>query len=42
MIQMKNDLQSLIRYSHYNQFIAKRKFLMTGVNFNTEVTKDPD
>ena len=42
MIQMKKDLQSLIRYSYYNQFIAERKFLMTGVNFNIEVAKDPD
>ena len=32
----------LIRYSYYNQLIAERKFLMTGVNFNNEVAKDAD
>ena len=30
------------KYSYYNQFIAKSKFLMTAVNFNLGVAKDKD
>ena len=34
--------RKLIRFSYYNQFIAEKKFLMTGVNNNLELVKDPD